>query len=1458
MELGTTLAGGYTIEALAGIGGMSTVFRARDSRGHPVAVKVLQLDMSGSEERFQREIRVLAALRHRNIVRYIDSGITAYHQPFLVLEWLDGCDLETLLRNQCLSVDETLVLAERMASALARAHEHKIVHRDVKPGNIVIPHRDLTQTKLIDFGLARWNSGSELLLTRPGDAMGTLAYMSPEQARGDRNIDGAADLFSLGCVLFECLTGRPPFLPRGAMELQFDILFERSPSVREFLPQVPASVDELLLRLLAKDPEERVESSQALLSELLDIRHALADAGPQNIYVRRARRQRITSMEERLVSVVVAIAPHAASVTSTAVHAGQPAVFLHQLPQAYWRGLDGASTERPPGATEIDAAATGQGDVAALSGTVPTDREFPHEGPTDDTMPTMPLSVREDGAAASMPVSQSSISMQQLRDELEPQMAKLGAKLAALRDGSLVAVLDSEWARMPATAVDHAATAVRCGVMLRRALPEGAVAIVTGRAKLERWQLMGEAVDAAIALAMAHQRAWMERGGAEDPKGMGGGGRSPMGIRIDELTARLVASHFAVRTAEPSVHVIDDDAVSIETGGYARTGVEVGFVGRTSELAVLHGAVDECIEDSMARAVVVTGSAGMGKTRLCREFLCQITGQSREFDVWYCHGDPQYTASPLATVADAVRSAIGMMTQVSGLGSAPPRTHLRRRLRAQLRNHVADLMEDDCDIERVSVFLGELLQIGPEDDIGRGLGGQGDEDGEREPVVPAEDQGCFDMRSARAATSVQLAAARANPTLMADQIRRAVLDFIEASLRVRPVIWLIDDAHWCDRSSLSLLDHVLATFHELPCLLVGLARPALHEQMPGLWARRRVVHLRLGGLSRRTAERLIGGELGAQLDESQVEAMIECAQGNPFYLTELVRGASEGDDALPETIMAMVHARLATLEPEARRVLRAASVFGQRFWPRGIAALVGGRISVDAWLEHLVHADLIRRHEYSRLSGDVEYGFQHWLIRDGAYDTLTGQDRELAHRLAGEWLQRMGESDAGVIADHFFAGKAPDLALPHYVRAAEAALSRGDLDAADIAARRGLHCGAEGHGRGRLLWIQGQERIWRGSVEEVVTLCEEAMLLLPAGTRTWYDVMGESYLAWAKIGRIEDLARARTELARPTTTDEERGGRLLALAKLAQARCMVGLSQQAHMLLEEIECELADHGDIDAQTKANIHLTRVVFADFVSGDKEVMVAEITHCITNFMRIGDRRQVCLNQSNLGYAMVELGRFEDAERVLSSALADADRMGIGAIIHCIQHNLASVLAYRGQMPQACEMIQHAIDWFSAASDQRMTAGSLLDYARMLLMQGAFDQAEAQIEEAGQKGALSGLLQPRALALSAGIALGRGLNKTGLALSQKAMALLLQASVVEGNIEFSIRLTYIDALIAVGEMDAARAAAMEAKALLLTRADKIQHAAWRHTFLYQIPDHARILQHAEHEHEQRATCL
>jgi hypothetical protein len=319
--IGQKIGGRYEIVELIGTGGMSSVYRARDTvLERDVALKVLHEHFSTDREyveRFRREARAVAGLNHPNIVTVIDRGEFEGRQ-FIVFENVPGENLKDIVeREGALPVEQALALTHQVARGLAFAHEHGVVHRDVKPQNVLLDESGAA--KVTDFGIARSRDPGDAL-TETGTLLGTSDYIAPEQARGLR-ADERSDQYSLAVLLYELLTGEVPYPADTFMATAMRHLNDPVPSVRERRPDVPPRVDAIIARAMAKRPQERFPSTAAMMgaieaalageeaaSGLPDgATSVLPRAEPGPAAVSRPRRPRPRARRRRVIPLLLAI-----------------------------------------------------------------------------------------------------------------------------------------------------------------------------------------------------------------------------------------------------------------------------------------------------------------------------------------------------------------------------------------------------------------------------------------------------------------------------------------------------------------------------------------------------------------------------------------------------------------------------------------------------------------------------------------------------------------------------------------------------------------------------------------------------------------------------------------------------------------------------------------------------------------------------------------------------------------------------------------------------------------------------------------------------------------------------------------------------------------------------------------------------------------------------------------------
>lgn len=273
--------GRYEIISELGQGAMGVVYRARDPLlERTVAIKTISLDLSKDEfeefeQRFYREARSAGRLNHPNIVTIHDVGNTD-NIAYMAMEYLEGVELRDILdAGESLSLERIAEIAAQVAEGLAFAHEHGVVHRDIKPSNIMILRNGVA--KITDFGIALIPSSSRTLA---GMVLGSPKYMSPEQVVG-QDVDGRSDIFSLGVLLYEMLTGQPPFSGENISAVMFRILNEMPTAPRTLKPELPEAFDYIVAKALAKHPDDRYQNASDMAE---DLRHYTTLQAPENFY----------------------------------------------------------------------------------------------------------------------------------------------------------------------------------------------------------------------------------------------------------------------------------------------------------------------------------------------------------------------------------------------------------------------------------------------------------------------------------------------------------------------------------------------------------------------------------------------------------------------------------------------------------------------------------------------------------------------------------------------------------------------------------------------------------------------------------------------------------------------------------------------------------------------------------------------------------------------------------------------------------------------------------------------------------------------------------------------------------------------------------------------------------------------------------------------------------------------
>jgi serine/threonine-protein kinase len=281
--VGQTIAGKYRVEKVLGKGGMGLVVGARHLKlDEPVAIKLLKpamMEVAGMVSRFLREARAASKIKSIHVARVTDVDTLEDGAPYMVMEYLEGVDFSDLRKQQGMfGVAEAIGYVLQACDAIAEAHSLGIVHRDLKPGNLFLHRRrdNKTVVKVLDFGISKLESPGEQDTTKTGQMMGSPKYMSPEQMLSMRDVDARSDIWSLGAILYEFLTGRPPFVADTTPRICALVLNSDPEPPRNLRPEIPVEVEQTILRCLDKDPDRRFPDVASLVS-------ALAPFGPAPI-----------------------------------------------------------------------------------------------------------------------------------------------------------------------------------------------------------------------------------------------------------------------------------------------------------------------------------------------------------------------------------------------------------------------------------------------------------------------------------------------------------------------------------------------------------------------------------------------------------------------------------------------------------------------------------------------------------------------------------------------------------------------------------------------------------------------------------------------------------------------------------------------------------------------------------------------------------------------------------------------------------------------------------------------------------------------------------------------------------------------------------------------------------------------------------------------------------------------
>jgi hypothetical protein len=604
----------FELKAQAGVGGMGTVYQAIDRRtGGLVGVKILNVKNLTDVGRFDQEAALLRELRHPGIVRYIDHGLTSHGDPYIAMEWLDGETLEQRLARGRLAPAGVAHLAAQVLEGLAVAHERGVVHRDIKPSNLFLVGWRLFDVRIIDFGVARRVLDPKRF-TRRGSTVGTPLYTAPEQARGEGNIDGRADIFSLACVLFECLVGQPPFSGATAQDVMTQICLGPAPDLRERCRELDPDLGHLVGRMLAQDRRVRPGDGRELARQFRGLATSLG----------------------------------AAESSELRTDPGRPPDALGFSEQRVMCGLVAAFGARPRRRSP------------ALGTRLP-----PRHATSVRPVPVLPI--EEDRRATN----------------LRSVAAELGVSVEAFAADSFILTPS-----VLGPIADQARLMARTAARLCAVVADARYSLGVGRAMVLAGLPVGDLVERLPGLLPD----------------------TPGNVRLDDMAARLLPPGLVARDGAGAwLHVEDH---SQPTALSPADGRQPPFVGREREMDALAGTFAEVAEEGVARAALLVGTPGQGKTRLARELVTRARSSGRPAAVYLLRGRPDRANLPYSLLAPVIAEADLELHDV-GAREAALVDRLGELARKQPVLIVADDLQwaDGASVQVLDVALRELRDL---------------------------------------------------------------------------------------------------------------------------------------------------------------------------------------------------------------------------------------------------------------------------------------------------------------------------------------------------------------------------------------------------------------------------------------------------------------------------------------------------------------------------------------------------------------------------------------------------------------------------------------------------------------------------------------------------------------------------------------------------------------------------
>jgi hypothetical protein len=857
-------------------------------------------------------------------------------------------------------------------------------------------------------------------------------------------------------------------------------------------------------------------------------------------------------------------------------------------------------------------------------------------------------------------------------------------------------------------------------------------------------------------------------------------------VSVDEATASLLASRFVVES-RGTVYALVSERSAPEAARTVR-GRVVPLFGRDDERTALERAWRACVDTKRGAAVLIVGAAGVGKTRLSAELAHRV--RAIDAHVVVARADPLASGAPYALARAIATSLVDVDAAPASRRSVPPGSLASAQQRRRSR---PDGGENAMPGATLTPFVAQLL--------GRGEGFADDE---------------------------ALRAARLDPALMRDRLRDAFAAVVARAHATRPLLVIVEDLQWADAASIRLLAHAAASAPRA-LLVLALARPEIDDGPLPFGPDAKVIRLApLGTAAARSLARTVAGD---EAGEDTIDRIVRLGDGNAFFVEELARVASSsGSETLPESVVAITHARLGALPAYARHVLRAASLLRPWIAREPLVELLGTSAAgadLDATLDELVGREVLVREE----GGFV---FRHELLAEAAHASLTEEDARRGHLATASLLVRRGASDPRRIAEHLERGGDRAGAARAFARAAKAALDGDAASEALACADRAVACGAEGEALGLANAVRAAALRWRGDLRRAIGFGIDALAVLEPGSAAYLEAAADVGACAGSAGDIPALERVAGLLL--DLADDSQAWRIRAFAAVAVSLIRIGDVVRADLLLGRADAMRARLGSDHAIADIGLLNARAARRNY-GGDPLAYLETMPAVVENAMHLRDLRTACLARAHLGYGWAAVGAWNEAGETLRVALDEAEKLALPAARASALHNLSLVAEAEGDRDRALALQEEAL---AASIDQRATrlaTACRLYLAHIRLRAGRPDLALVQAS-AAREAAKEAPLVASAEAALALVHAARGEGDLALSHARAAMEIYVRIGGA-GEDDGIVHLALARSLVVSGDADAARAAAVAARDRLSVRASLVSDPRLRASFLTRVPD-------------------